>query len=112
MLSPAPIERTIASEFGCAGSPSTRRFQWLSAGKTGQPASTAAPMATLPYNSAGAARRAEPARLPLGQLSVAAHVAVLATSHEEHRGLVADVLDLAHCGGIHAREPTGAKQVL
>src|SRR5918994_940024 len=41
MLSFAPIERTMASERGCTGSRSTRRFQWLSAGNTGQPASTA-----------------------------------------------------------------------
>src|SRR5687768_13641421 len=99
MLSFAPIERTIASERGCTGSRSTRRFQWLSAGKTGQPASTAAPMARLPYNSGGAACRAEPARLALGQLAVAAHVPVLAAGHEVERRLVPHVLDLPHgCG--------------
>src|SRR5215218_10658404 len=112
MPSPAPIERTIASEFGCTGSVSTRRFQWLSAGKTGQPASTAAPMATLPYKSAGAARGAEAARLALRQPAIAAHVAVLAPRHEIHRRLVADVLDLAYGRRVHAGEPARAEHVL
>src|SRR5215213_3061341 len=113
MCSPAPIERTIASEFGSTGSLSTRRFQWLSAGKTGQPARTAAPMATLPYNdSAGTARGAEAARLALRQPPVAAHVAILAAGDQVDRGLVADVLDLAHGRGVHASEPAGAELVL
>src|SRR5215216_5043062 len=112
MPSPAPIERTIASERGCTGSLSTRRFQWLSAGKTGQPASTAAPMPMLPNNSAAAARGAEAARLALGQLAVAAHVAVLAAGHQVERRLVAHVLDLAHGRGIHTREAAGAEHVL
>src|SRR5215210_1515547 len=113
MLSPAPIERTIASEFGCSGSVSTRRFQWLSAGNTGQPASTAAPMAMLPYKSGGAvARRAEAARLALRQLAVATHVAVLAAGDQEERRLVAHVLDLADGGGIHARQAPGSELVL
>src|SRR6266540_3554034 len=112
MCSPGPIERTIASELGCTGSLSTLRFQWLSAGKTGLPASTAAPMATLPYKSAGLARRAEAARLALRQAAVAAHVAVLAARDEVHRRLVADVLDLPHRRGVHAGEPARAEQVL
>src|SRR5918999_639406 len=112
MLSAAPIERTIASEFGCAGSPSTRRFQWLSAGETRQPARTAAPMAPLPYKSAGTARGAEAARLALRQAPVAADVAVLAAGHEVDSGLVADVLDLAHGRRVHAREPARAEHVL
>src|SRR5688500_16692455 len=99
MLSLAPIERTIASERGCTGSASTRWFQGLSAGKTGQPASMAAPMATLPYNSARLARRAEAAGLALGEPAVAAHVAVLAARYEIERRPVADVLDLAHGRG-------------
>src|SRR6185503_16757453 len=106
------IERTIASEFGSTGSLSTRRFQWLSAGKTGQPARTAAPMARLPSNSARVARRAEAARLALRQAAVAAHVAVLAAGDEVERGLVADVLDLPHGGGVHAREAARAEHVL
>src|ERR687893_3112982 len=77
IVSLAPIERTIASERGCTGSRSTRRFQWLSAGKTGQPASTAAPTAMLPYKSAGLAGGAEAARLPPPQLAVAPHLTVL-----------------------------------
>src|SRR4051812_50121761 len=64
MCSSGPIERTIASEFGCTGSRSTRWFHGLSAGNTGQPASTAAPMATLPYISAGGAGGGEAAPLP------------------------------------------------
>src|SRR5918997_1774349 len=103
-LSPAPIERTIASELGCTGRRSTRRFQWLSAGKTGHPASTAAPTAMLPYKSAGLAGGAEAARLPLRQLAVAPYVAVLAARDHVQRRLVADVLDLAHGRGVHARE--------
>src|SRR5512132_1619016 len=112
MCSPAPIERTIASELARTGSLSTRRFQWLSAGKTGQPASTAAPIATLPYNSAGAARGSEAARLALRQASVAAHVAVLAAGHQVHGGLVSYVLDLPHGRSVHTREPARAEQVL
>src|SRR5688572_19393154 len=112
MLSLAPIERTIASERGCTGSPSTRWFQGLSAGKTGQPASTAAPIATLPYKSARLAGRAEPACLALGKLAVATHVAVLAAGHEVERGLIAHVLDLPDRGGIHAREASRAEHVL
>src|SRR6185295_15171472 len=113
MCSPVPIERTIAAEFGCTGSRSTRRFHWLSAGKTGQPARTAAPIATLPYNrSARVAGGAEAARLALRQPAVAAHVAVLAARDQVERRLVAHVLDLADGGGVHAREPTGAQHVL
>src|SRR5215210_1231041 len=112
MLSLAPIERTIASERSCTGSPSTRWFHGLSAGKTGQPASTAAPMATLPYKSAGPARRAEAARLALGEHAVAAHVAVLAARHEVERRLVAHVLDLSDGGGIHARQAARSEHVL
>src|SRR5215217_438071 len=111
MWSPAPIERTIASELGSTGSVSTRRFQWLSAGNTGQPASTAAPTATLPYNSARA-RRAEAARLALRQLAVAPDVAVLAARHEVQSRLVAHVLYAPHRRGVNAREPARAEQVL
>ena len=56
--------------------------------------------------------RAEPARLALGKLAVAAHVAVLAAGDEVERGLVAHVLDLPHGGGIHAREPARSEHVL
>src|SRR5829696_5836741 len=112
MLSLSPIERTIASERGCKGRASTRWFHGLSAGKTGQPARTAVPIATLPYKSAGLARRAEPARLALGQPPVAPHVAVFAARDEVERGFVAHVLDLADGRGIHAREAAGSEHVL
>src|SRR5215218_7723900 len=112
MCSPAPIERTIASEFGSTGSLSTRRFHWLSAGKTGQPARTAAPVASPPTNSGQVGRGAEAARLALRQAAVATHVAVLAPGDEVERRLVADVLDLPDRGGIHAREATWAEHVL
>src|SRR4051812_18894367 len=104
MCSPAPIERTIASEFGCTGSASTRWFHGLLAGNTGQPARTAAPIATGPYTSA--------ARLALRLLPVAPHVAVLAARDHVESRLVADVLDLPDRGGIHAREPARAEDVL
>ncbi len=58
------------------------------------------------------ARRAEAARLALRQLTVAAHVAVLAPGHHVERGLVAHVLDLTHGGGVHARQPSRAEHVL
>src|SRR5262245_47119430 len=112
MCSLAPIERTIASEFGSSGSLSTRRFHWLSAGKTGQPASRAAPVARAPSNSARVARRAEAARLALRQASVAADVAVLAAGDEIERRLVADVLDLPDRGGVDARQAAGAEHGL
>src|SRR5215210_8542388 len=104
MLSSAPIERTIASERGCTGRSSTRRFQWLSAGKTGQPARTAAPSATLPYKSAGVAGGAEAARLALGEAAVAPDVAVLAAGDEVERRLIAHVPYLPYRGGVHASE--------
>src|SRR4051794_24001418 len=115
MCSAAPIDRTMPSELGRTGSRSTRWFHGLSAGNTGQPASTAAPMATLPYKSAGAAGiadGAEAARLALGQPAVAAHVALLAARDQVQGGLVAGVPDLPHRGGIHAREPARAQHVL
>src|SRR4051794_27698799 len=109
MWSPEPIELTMASESGSTGSPSTRWFQGLSAGNTGQPASTAAPIATLPYKSA---QIAAGARLALRQLPVAANVAVLAAGDHIERGLVAHIFDLPHGGGIHAREAARAELVL
>src|SRR4051794_11539514 len=112
MCPSSPIERTIASEFRCTGSRSTRWFHGLSAGNTGQPASTAAPIATPPYKSAGVAGGAEAAGLALGQLAVAADVAVLAAGDHVQRRLVADVLDLTHRGGVHAREPARPEHVL
>src|SRR5215207_5364783 len=112
MCAPVPIQRTMASEFGCTGSRSTRWFHGLSAGNTGQPASTAAPMATLPYNSARVAGWAEAAGLALRQPAVAAHVAVLAARDHVQGRLVADVLDLPDRGRVHAREPTRAEHVL
>src|SRR5215218_6088631 len=72
----------------------------------------AAPIGRLPTNSAGAARGAEAAGLARRQPAVAAHVAVLAARDQINRRLVADVLDLPHGGGIHAREAAGAEQVL
>ena len=56
--------------------------------------------------------RAEAARLALGQPAVAAHVAVLAARDQVDGRLVAHVLDLAHRGGVHAREAAGAEHVL
>src|SRR5919107_322204 len=104
MLSPAPIERTIASELGCTGSLSTRRFQWLSAGKTGQPASTAAPIATPPYKSAWVARGAEAAGLALRELAVAAHVAVLAAGDQVERVLAVVVQADPDAAAVHEVE--------
>ena len=42
MVSSAPIERTMASDFAWTGSPSTRWFQGFDAGKTAHPAIAAA----------------------------------------------------------------------
>src|SRR6187551_3517348 len=113
MCSAGPMERTIASEFGWTGSLSTRWFQGFEAGNTGQPASTAAPIATVLYKSgAAAARGAEAARLALGQLPVAADVAVLAAGDHVQRRLVAGVPDLPHRGRVHAGEPARAQHVL
>src|SRR3954447_7979917 len=109
MWSPTPIERTMASEFACTGSRSTRWFHGLSAGNTGQPASTAAPMATPPYKSAGGP---EAAGLALGQLAVAAHVAVLAARDHVQRRLVAHVPDLSNRGRVHSRQPARTEHVL
>ena len=120
MLSLAPIERTIASERGAPaagpragssgcrpgrrGSPPARPRRWRrSRGRH----SSRPPAARGPQPGG-----AEAARLALGQLAVAAHVAVLAARDQVERRLVAHVLDLAHRGGVHAGEPARAEHVL
>src|SRR5215218_1379084 len=108
----------MALELPTSGSLSTRWFHGLLRGNSGQPpiveASATAGASASTATAAASARlstRPDPLGLPLRKPPVAADVAVLAPRDHVDGRAVADVLDLADCGGVHAREAAGSEPV-